>query len=72
MAFISYRSMDSIPEDCRVEDEDNILRVHSIHPRVMRLHYELYLELMHRSSPLSRIQREQIAVVVSGINGCHY
>ena len=72
MAFIEYASSESIPEDCRVEDNDNILRIHGVHPRIMRMHYDLYIELMHRPSPLSRVQREAIAVVVSGLNGCCY
>ena len=38
----------------------------------MRLHYDLYVALMHRPSPLSRKQREMVAVVVSATNGCHY
>jgi alkylhydroperoxidase family enzyme len=55
-----------------VPDEDNILRIHGVHPETIRLHYDLYRELMHKAGPLSRIQREMIAVTVSGINGCHY
>ena len=55
-----------------MDDDDHIIRVHGIHPRVMRLHYELYIELMRRPGPLTRVQREMIAVVVSATNGCHY
>jgi alkylhydroperoxidase family enzyme len=55
-----------------VPDHDNILRIHGVHPRTMRLHYDLYRELMHAPGPLTRIQREMIAVAVSGINGCRY
>jgi alkylhydroperoxidase family enzyme len=32
----------------------------------------LYGALMHGRSPLTRAQREMIAVVVSRTNGCHY
>ncbi|MEK6598453.1 MAG: carboxymuconolactone decarboxylase family protein [Gemmatimonadota bacterium] len=59
------------PQD-RVPDQDNILRIHGVHPRVIRQHYDLYVELMRRPGPLSREQREMVAVVVSAINGCHY
>lgn len=51
---------------------DHILRVHGIHPRTLRDHFELYRTLMKRPSPLSRARREMIAVVVSAINECHY
>ena len=72
MAFIPYAPDDQIPEPDQVPDRDHILRVHGIHPRVMRLHYELYVELMHGPSPLTRAQREMLAVAVSAANHCHY
>ncbi len=72
MAFIRYVQESEIAGSDRVDDDDNILRVHGIHSRVMRLHYDLYRELMHQPGPLSRLQRELIAVVVSSINQCRY
>jgi alkylhydroperoxidase family enzyme len=72
VAFISYLPQDQIPESDRVPDDDNIIQVHGVHSAVMRLHYDLYVEIMHRSSPLSRVQREMVAVAVSSINGCEY
>jgi alkylhydroperoxidase family enzyme len=72
MAFIRYIPPDDIPLEDRVPDQDNILRVHGVHPRAMPLHYDLYRELMHGPGPLTRVQREMIAVVVSATNGCHY
>ena len=72
MAFIDYVAEDEIPVADRVPDQDNILRIHGVHPRTMRQHYDLYKQLMHRRSPLSRIQREMIAVAVSAANRCHY
>jgi len=72
MAFISYAQPDDIPPEDRVPDQDNILRIHGVHSRAMRLHYDLYLELMRGPGPLSRVQREMVAVVVSATNGCHY
>jgi hypothetical protein len=72
MAFIRYLNAEDIPPEDRVQDQDNILRIHGVHARVMRLHYDLYRELMRGPSPLSRIQREMIAVAVSAANRCHY
>ena len=72
MAFIPFRSEDDIPADDRVPDRDNIIRVHGVHSRVMRQHYDLYVELMRGPGPLSRTQREMIAVAVSAVNRCHY
>ena len=51
---------------------DNILRVHSLHPKLLADHFELYITALKGSSPLSRAQREMIAVVVSTLNECHY
>lgn len=72
MAFIKYLSPDDLPESDRVPDDDNILRIHSVHSRVLKLHYDLYVELMHRPGPLTRVQREMIGTTVSSINGCEY
>ena len=72
MAFISYVPEGQILEADRVPDRDHIIRIHGVHPRSMRQHYDLYLELMRGPSPLSRIQREMIAVAVSAANHCHY
>ncbi|MFQ5583829.1 MAG: hypothetical protein ACE5GL_05285 [Calditrichia bacterium] len=72
MAFIKYIPEEHIPEANRVPDKDNIIQIHSIHSKVMRQHYELYIEIMRKKSPLSRMQREMIAVTVSGLNKCRY
>ena len=72
MAFIPYVPEDRIPEPDQVPDRDHILRVHGVHPRAMRLHYDLYVELMRGPSPLSRVQREMLAVTVSAANNYHY
>ena len=48
MAFIDYRSPEELPAEDHIDDNDHILQVHSVHPRVMRQHLELYRELMHR------------------------
>ena len=72
MAYISYAPEGDIPERDRVPDTDNIIQIHGVHPRVMRHHYDLYIEVMRRRSPLTRRQREMTAVVVSSVNSCHY
>jgi alkylhydroperoxidase family enzyme len=72
MAFIRYVSEAELSPAERVPDTDNILRIHGVHPQVMRQHYELYLQLMHRPGPLTRRQREMLAIRVSAINHCHY
>ena len=72
MAFIDYLDADKIPEDCRVNDSDNILRIHSVHARVMKLHFDLYREVMHGRGPLPRDLREIMAVAVSAANQCEY
>jgi len=51
---------------------DNIIRVHSLNPRSMRDHHQLYAHLMRGRSPLSRVQREMLAVTVSALNDCFY
>jgi len=50
----------------------NIVRIMSPNPETLRASMQLYLSTMHGPSPLSRAQREMIAVVVSRANGCHY
>lgn len=72
MAFIDYLPDDQIPAEHQVKDRDNILQIHGVHSQVIRLHFDLYVELMHRRGPLSKAQREQIGVLVSSLNACHY
>ncbi len=50
----------------------NILRIMSPNPSVLKASMGLYLAVMHGPSPLSRAQREMLAVVVSKANDCHY
>ncbi len=81
MAFISYiPEAEATAELRRLYDRyreprggvDNIIRIHSHNPESMEKHYEFYRHLMRGPSPLSRPQREMIAVVVSAANHCHY
>ena len=72
LAYIEYARPEGIPEADRVSDDDNIIRIHGVNPPTMRQHVDLYRQLMYGPGPLSRIQREMIAVVVSAENECHY
>ena len=72
MAFIAYIAPGTLAPEDRVADPDNIIQIHAIHPAVMRQHYELYKQLMHRAGPLTRRERELLAVRVSLLNQCHY
>ena len=72
MAFIDYLPVEQQPPENRIDDSDHILQIHSVHSAVMRQHVDLYRGLMHGPSPLSRRQREMVAVVVSTLNECHY
>lgn len=51
---------------------DNIMRVHSLHPEGLRAHEAVYRAAMRGTAELRKVDRELIALVVSGINGCHY
>ncbi|RMH12151.1 MAG: peroxidase [Gemmatimonadetes bacterium] len=53
-------------------DPDNIIRVHSLNPASMQYHVQYYAHIMRGRSPLSREQREMIAVTVSAANDCFY
>jgi alkylhydroperoxidase family enzyme len=72
MAFIQYRDDAEIPEQDRVDDRDHIIQVHSVNSPCMKLHFQLYAELMRGKGPLGLVQREMVATLVSSINGCHY
>ncbi len=49
-----------------------ILKVQSNNPRTLKASMDLYAAAMMGESPLSRAQREMLAVVVSRANECHY
>ncbi len=49
----------------------NILKVQSLLPPSLATHYDFYRTIMFGRSPLRRVDREMIAVVVSQINQCH-
>lgn len=50
----------------------NIVSVQSQLPEVMRDSMRIYLSIMYGPSPLTRAQREMMAVVTSQVNECHY
>ena len=50
----------------------NIVKAMSLRPNVLAASIQLYREIMFGPSPLSRAERELLAVVVSRANDCHY
>ncbi len=50
----------------------NIVRIMTPNPAVLRASMALYRAVMFGPSPLSRRQRELLAVVTSRANGCVY
>jgi alkylhydroperoxidase family enzyme len=58
--------------DPRTGRLDNIMRVHSLHPRGLAAHQALYSAVMTPTPALRRAEREMIALLVSQINECHY
>lgn len=47
-------------------------KIHSLHPESLTAHMALYMTLVFGRPPLSRREREVIAVAVSRANGCAY
>jgi hypothetical protein len=56
----------------RVGYAAQVLKVSSLVPEIMKGSIDFYLSLMHKPSRTARPLKEMIAVVVSGINLCHY
>jgi uncharacterized peroxidase-related enzyme len=50
----------------------NVVKAMSLRPNVLAASIQLYREIMFGPSPLSRAERELLAVVVSRANECHY
>jgi alkylhydroperoxidase family enzyme len=77
VAYIPYRRRGEDPAwDAALDDfgeaMDHILAVHGPNPESLRRHVALYRWVMAGPSPLSRLQREMLAVVTSAANSCHY
>jgi alkylhydroperoxidase family enzyme len=51
---------------------DHILWIHGLDPASMEHHLRYYAHMMRGPSPLTRAQRESIAVAVSAANDCFY
>ncbi len=51
---------------------DHILKIHSLNPKSLRAHFDLYCAVMASTKTLRKADREMIAVVVSVLNECHY
>jgi alkylhydroperoxidase family enzyme len=51
---------------------DNILQIHSLDPKSLAAHLAPSRPAMTGTPPLPKAEREMIAPVESGINGCHY
>ena len=50
----------------------HIVHIMSLNPRMLRDSIAFYITAMMGESPLSRVQREILATVVSFENHCHY
>ncbi|HYX10237.1 MAG TPA: peroxidase-related enzyme [Bacteroidales bacterium] len=50
----------------------SIHKIQSLNPDTITTHMDLYMSIMFSKSPLSRAQREMMAVVVSAQNECEY
>lgn len=59
-------------EERTSEETANVLKVHSLKPKTLQAHMNLYETIMFGQSDLSRKQREMIGVVVSSANACPY
>lgn len=67
-------SLKRIYEDLK-QKRGKLAKVHkiqSLNPESIVAHMDLYMSVMFSKSPLSRAQREMMAVVVSSANGCEY
>jgi len=51
---------------------DNILAIHGLDVESMRAHQTLYTQAMKSTKTLRKVEREMIALTVSGVNECHY
>ena len=61
--------------DNLIESRGKIAEVHkiqSLNPQSIVNHMDLYMTIMFGQSPLKRVQREMIGVVVSKANDCEY
>ena len=50
----------------------NVHTIQSLNPKSIVNHMDLYMTLMYGKSPLKRVLREMLGVVVSKANNCEY
>lgn len=81
MSFIGYISYDDASDELKKlyqrfggadKTPANVVRIAGHNPKAMEGHVNFYRSIMFQQSPITRHQREIIAVVVSAINECHY
>lgn len=81
MAFIEIIEPDDADEELSSiykklkKSRGKLARIHkiqSLNPETITTHMDLYMSIMFGKSPLSRAQREMMAVVVSSVNHCEY
>jgi len=58
--------------DATHERVDNIMQIHSLNPRSMQAHQDLYVSAMAGTKSLRKVERELVALVVSMANRCGY
>jgi len=58
--------------DPTYERVDNIIAVHSLNPKGLAAHQNLYVSAMGSTASLRKVEREMLALVVSLENHCHY
>lgn len=81
MAFIKVIEHNEAEGDLKIVYDELIVKrgklaeihkIQSLNPESIVKHMDLYMTIMFGKSPLSRAQREMIAVVVSVANNCMY
>jgi alkylhydroperoxidase family enzyme len=81
VAFVKTISPEDADGDLKIEYDKavkragrvwRIVRMMSPNPAALRESMRFYRAVMHGPSPLTRAQREMLAVVVSKANDCHY
>ena len=81
MAYIETTRPEDADGDLKIEYDQavgragsvwHIVRMMSLNPATLHESMRLYRTVMHGPSPLTRAQREMLAVVVSKANDRHY
>ena len=81
MAWIKTIAVEDAQDDLRKQYDAairragrvwNVVTLMSLNPKTLATSMDLYAAIMHQPSPLTRAQREMLAVVVSKANACHY